>query len=298
MLTLRTDLLLGTIALLPCAWPASRASVAAPLQADGAQTGADSGALTVPLAPVPGESTCTFFDEGAMRARLLSPDLAAREVAFDQLLGLARQHVAIRSTVAAWGRDTASLELAWTSRLIIRELRNELQQFTTGGQQLFRIEVREQRPWEQDYQRQTLLDHGINPDEYRVRGWMRLSPDDAERLGAQLHALNSAQQPRATSQPSAPIEEVLGVACDESLRQRVVLTRVVQGSIADSIGLAVGDQLLSVAGLELAEPADVTEAMQIWNSRSDEAGDVLEVLALDGRTGKSKVLVWIPPSAR
>lgn len=251
----------------------------------------------VRLEPVPVDTSCVFFDEGEMRARLLDPDLAARERAYDELVALARGHTAIRATVEAWGRESSSLELAWTSRLVMRELRREFQQLAAGDQQQFlRIEVHDPRPWQRDYQRQVLMELGINPDEYRISGLMRLTPEDAARLGISAPVPGQEQRVPAAEEP--PVAEVLGVACDETLSDVVVLTRVVPGSIADSIGLASGDRLLRVAGLELSGPADVSEAMHIWNSRGTAASEVLEVLALDGKTGESKTLVWIPPVGR
>ncbi|MCA8979477.1 MAG: hypothetical protein H6831_07385 [Planctomycetes bacterium] len=251
----------------------------------------------VRLAPVAGDTTCVFFDEGEMRARLLDPDLAAREQAYDELVALARGHTAIRATVEAWGRESTSLELAWTARLVMRELRREIQQMVAGEQQQFlRIEVHDPRPWQRDYQRQMLMQLGINPDEYRISGLMRLTPEDMARLGITPPANPRETAPSPT--PGAPVSEVLGVACDESLDDLVILTRVVPGSIADSIGLTSGDRLLRVAGLDLTGPADVSAAMDLWNERGEAASDVLEVLALDGKTGESKTLVWIPPVGR
>lgn len=251
----------------------------------------------VRLTPIAGDTSCVFFDEGEMRARLLDPDLPAREQAYDELVALARGHTAIRATVEAWARESASLELAWTSRLVMRELRREFQQLAAGQQQQFlRVEVQDPRPWQRDYQRQVLMQLGINPDEYRISGLMRLSPEDAARLGIGVAQQGAESGDR--SSPRAPVPEVLGVACDETQSEVVVLTRVVQGSIADAIGLRSGDRLLRVAGLELSCPADVSEAMHLWNSRGTGSSDVLEVLALDGKTGESKNLVWSPPEAR
>lgn len=291
MHSLCATLLVGLIALQPAA-PSSAA--AAP----------QTSPAPVPLAEVPSETSCAFFDEGEMRARLLNPDLTAREQAFEELVALARRHSAIRATVVAWGRDSAALELAWTARLVIRELQKELQAVASGqSQQFVQISKQVPRPWQRDLERQLLLEQrrflmnlGVDPDEYQISGLVRLSSEDAARLG--LEVVDAPGGKRTSNAGQAAVDDVLGVVCDETLGDRVILTRVVQGSIADSIGLLAGDHLLSVAGLELRGPADIGEAMHIWNSRSESASDVLEVRARNLATGEDKLLVWIPPSAR
>jgi hypothetical protein len=291
MLTLCATALLGLLAQQPGAAAPERAAnqtVPAP----------------VPLTEVPNGTACVFFDEVAMRGRLLSSDLAAREQAFNELVVLARRSTSIRTTVDAWGRESTSLDLAWTSRLVMRELRKEMEGAISGQPQpVMRQSTHGHRPWVTDYekqmlvaQRQLLINLGVDPDEYRISGLMRMTPTEAERLG--LIGSQPTDPPQPVAVQPAPVEDVLGVACDESRDDRVILTRVLAGSIADSIGLKAGDHLLSVAGLELNGPADINEAMHIWRSRGADASDVLEVLAISGSTGEPKVLVWIPPSSR
>lgn len=62
------------------------------------------------------------FDADAWRERLAARDLEARERAFDELAGLARDDVDVRRAVKQWAKDDSAGELAWTSRLLLREL--------------------------------------------------------------------------------------------------------------------------------------------------------------------------------
>ncbi|MBK7876668.1 MAG: PDZ domain-containing protein [Planctomycetes bacterium] len=62
------------------------------------------------------------FDRNAWKAKLGNRDLAARERDFDTLLELARRDGAAREALEAWSQDDAAGELAWTSRLALREL--------------------------------------------------------------------------------------------------------------------------------------------------------------------------------
>lgn len=63
------------------------------------------------------------FDAAAWKARLSAGDLDARERAFDELADVVRRDGSARRAVEDWSRDTASGELAWTSRLLLREAR-------------------------------------------------------------------------------------------------------------------------------------------------------------------------------
>ena len=252
----------------------------------------------VQLAPVSITHTCDRFDEGEMRARLLDPNLVDREHAYTELLKLGANHPAIYATIAAWAEDKAALELAWTARLALRELRQQVRR-QVGSSQALRVNVRDSRPWQEDYHRQVLLQLGLDPEQYRVSGLMRMSPQEAAQLGIEFPrtAQTGVGLDSTSTRSSAYAEQPLGVVCNEQLRDRVVLTRIVPGTIADSIGLAAGDQLLSVGGMRLTGPIDLTDAMHRWNSRAVSSGEMLEVIATDGRTGKDKHLYWNPAPA-
>ena len=56
------------------------------------------------------------------RQRLQSPDLAAREVAFDRIVQLALGSPAVRAWLRHLALDASQGELAWTARLALREL--------------------------------------------------------------------------------------------------------------------------------------------------------------------------------
>lgn len=62
------------------------------------------------------------FDRDAWRARLGGRDLAAREHAFEELVELARRDDAARAALKDWSTADGDAELAWTSRLALREL--------------------------------------------------------------------------------------------------------------------------------------------------------------------------------
>lgn len=60
------------------------------------------------------------FDAEAWKRDLSAPDLAARERAFERLIGLSARDEAARTALEAWSREGG--ELAWTARLALREL--------------------------------------------------------------------------------------------------------------------------------------------------------------------------------
>lgn len=62
------------------------------------------------------------IDRDAWRKRLEDPSLEDRLRAFDEVVELARRDDAMRSALADWSRDGGARELAWTSKLALREL--------------------------------------------------------------------------------------------------------------------------------------------------------------------------------
>lgn len=62
------------------------------------------------------------FDSDAWRKKLTAGDLEARESAFDELVGAARRDPAAREAIEAWSHDESDANLAWTSRLALREI--------------------------------------------------------------------------------------------------------------------------------------------------------------------------------
>lgn len=284
-----------------------------PTPAQPTEPGEPAPRAIVPLQPVPAEHTCVYFDEREMRGRLLDPDLAAREVAFDELVRLCHQHPEIRATVNAWARESSTLELAWTARLALREWNAELRRALANAPQTLHIQVQQAQPWQDPYLRDALLSMGLDPTQYRVRGRMTLSQDELARMGLALpegYARPDGREPGggdvgngrfdgdanrggSIGNSYGPIEAtpVLGVVCDEARTDRVVLTRVVSGSIADAIGLAAGDRLVRIGDHDLTAPSDIDEAMHAWSERGPEGPDALEIVALDG-DGQTKVLVW------
>lgn len=78
-----------------------------------------------PARPRPQEPAAkTQFDEVAWRARLTQADLAERERALDEVAELARRDQAVRKALADWAKDGKNPDLAWTSRLALREVDN------------------------------------------------------------------------------------------------------------------------------------------------------------------------------
>ena len=67
------------------------------------------------------EQDAQEFDRDAWKKQITARDLAERESAFDRLAGIARRDPAAREALEAWSRDDSDAELAWTSRLILRE---------------------------------------------------------------------------------------------------------------------------------------------------------------------------------
>lgn len=63
------------------------------------------------------------FDRRDWRERLLDPDLDRREASFEELLALAGGSSEVREVLERWSRDEFETELAWSARLLLRELR-------------------------------------------------------------------------------------------------------------------------------------------------------------------------------
>lgn len=66
-------------------------------------------------------------DVDGWRARLSDPDIDARERAFDELIARAAGDRKLRLALQAWSLDPAQPELAWSSRLALRELERQAQ---------------------------------------------------------------------------------------------------------------------------------------------------------------------------
>jgi hypothetical protein len=62
------------------------------------------------------------FDKDAWRKRLASQDLEERERAFGEIAALARHNDEARKAIEEWSKSTSDGDLAWTSRLLLRDL--------------------------------------------------------------------------------------------------------------------------------------------------------------------------------
>ncbi len=62
------------------------------------------------------------FDREGWQKRLLQSDLDARQHDFDELARRARRDKEVRKIVEGWSRDSGNADLAWTSRLLLREI--------------------------------------------------------------------------------------------------------------------------------------------------------------------------------
>src|SRR5689334_19168779 len=71
------------------------------------------------------EQTPATFDADAWKQRLRASDLEAREHDFERLLDEARDNDAARKQLEAWAHDDGDANLAWTSRMALRELRTQ-----------------------------------------------------------------------------------------------------------------------------------------------------------------------------
>jgi hypothetical protein len=74
------------------------------------------------------------FDREAWKKRLAAADFDERVRAFDELARLAGRNSAARTAIEAWSKDNQDSELAWTSRLLLREVgRNPWHAFAPRG---------------------------------------------------------------------------------------------------------------------------------------------------------------------
>ena len=62
------------------------------------------------------------FDREGWRKRMLQNDLDARQRDFEELARRARRDKDVRKIVEGWSRDSSNADLAWTSRLLLREI--------------------------------------------------------------------------------------------------------------------------------------------------------------------------------
>ncbi|MCY3003280.1 MAG: PDZ domain-containing protein [Planctomycetota bacterium] len=111
------------------AYAALRTNAAASVQLQPAAVGAQQGRLmrAAPVEPL------TQDQIGVWKKRLAQEDLDLREQAFDLALETARRDAGLRSALEAWAKDTSAPELAWTARLVLRELKERQDPFATLG---------------------------------------------------------------------------------------------------------------------------------------------------------------------
>ena len=62
------------------------------------------------------------FDKDAWKKRLASQDLEERERAFGEIAALARHNDEARKAIEEWSKSTSDGDLAWTSRLLLRDI--------------------------------------------------------------------------------------------------------------------------------------------------------------------------------
>jgi len=94
------------------------------------ERGADEDARADGLVPAPArdwqdQGSAYAFDAEAWKQSLGTPDLDARERSFERLVREARRHPEARAALEEWARASDVPELAWTSRLALREVRRE-----------------------------------------------------------------------------------------------------------------------------------------------------------------------------
>ena len=84
----------------------------------------ESGLVPAPLGTVEDQVAGGMSAEevGRWVAALGSEDLEARLSAYEELVEAGRGREAVRAQIEAWARERADLELAWTARLLLREL--------------------------------------------------------------------------------------------------------------------------------------------------------------------------------
>jgi len=100
-----------------------------------AQSDGGHGKLTRVAPPSRAQAGSEDFDRDAWKKQITTGDLSEREQAFDRLSNLARQDPAAREALEAWSRDESDAGLAWTSRLLLREVDRALHGWMMGGAQ-------------------------------------------------------------------------------------------------------------------------------------------------------------------
>lgn len=95
---------------------------------------------TLQRVPPPAASTSAQdpFDADHWRQRLTTPDLDARMFSFEQLARIAAEDPRARQQVLEWSRQADGSELAWTARLLEREIERAPAHGLRGG--LWRVE--------------------------------------------------------------------------------------------------------------------------------------------------------------
>ena len=73
------------------------------------------------------------FDRAAWKKQITAGDLEEREAAFDRLAGIVRHDPAAREALEGWSKDTSDTDLAWTSRLVLREADRGAHGWMQGG---------------------------------------------------------------------------------------------------------------------------------------------------------------------
>ncbi|NUP97371.1 MAG: PDZ domain-containing protein [Planctomycetaceae bacterium] len=119
------------------AYAALRSSAPASVQLKPATSGAPQGRLmrAAPLEPLTQEQIAVW------KKRLAQEDLDLREQAFDLALDAALRDGGLRSALESWAKDTSAPELAWTARLVLRELRERQDPLAAfGGQRALQLD--------------------------------------------------------------------------------------------------------------------------------------------------------------
>lgn len=96
-------------------WFVAAPALSAPLWWTGAEDG-------VAAAQSPSQGDASHADVDAWRARLEAADLDERLRAFEDVVEHARRDEALREALSKWAHDRRAGELAWTSKLALREL--------------------------------------------------------------------------------------------------------------------------------------------------------------------------------
>ncbi len=143
------------------------------------------------------------LDAGAWRARLTDADLDLREQAYEEALASAGNDGRLRSLLQDWARQADDAQLAWTSRLLLRELESSRTPFGLRGAQAFDLMGPGGGGWTMG---------GFEPEELfeRLRAWQGGLPR-MHGLGSLLPpAQGGASQPRTIEQKSESFQLSVG----------------------------------------------------------------------------------------